>query len=163
VPSRTACDLLPETVKRLSKINNIIGIKEATGKVERAIEIAQLCDKSFAIYSGDDATAYDLLINGAKGIISVTSNVAPRKMHDFCKAALTGNKSLAEKLNAELMPLHIKLFLETNPVPTKWALHRMGLIPEGIRLPLLPLDAKYHAELEAALIETGVLHEKAIT
>ncbi len=163
VPSRTACDLLPETVKRLSKINNIIGIKEATGKIERATEIAQLCGKNFAIYSGDDATAFDLLINGAKGIISVTSNVAPRKMHDFCKAALTGNKALAEKLNAELMPLHIKLFLETNPVPTKWALHRMGLIPEGIRLPLLPLDTQYHAELEAALIETGVLHEKAIT
>jgi len=163
VPGRTACDILPETVKRLSKINNIIGIKEATGKLERAIEIAQLCDKTFAIYSGDDATALGLLLNGAKGIISVTSNVAPRKMHDLCKAALTGNKALAEKLNAELMPLHIKLFLETNPVPTKWALHKMGLIPEGIRLPLLPLDAKYHAELEKALIETGTLHEKAIT
>ncbi len=163
VPGRTACDLLPETVKRLSKIDNIIGIKEATGKLERAIEIAQLCEKNFAIYSGDDATALGLLLNGAQGIISVTSNVAPRKMHDVCKAALAGDKVLAEKLHTELMPLHEKLFLETNPVPTKWALHRMGLIPEGIRLPLLPLEAKYHAELEAALLETGILHEKAIT
>ncbi len=150
-------------MERLAKIKAIIGIKDATGKVERAIEMAQRCGKEFVIYSGDDATAYDLLINGAKGIISVTSNVAPRKMHDFCKAALSGNNMLAEKLNAELMPLHIKLFLETNPVPTKWALHRMGLIPEGIRLPLLSLDTKYHAELAAALVETGVLHEKAIT
>ncbi len=163
VPGRTACDLLPETVKRLSQIKNIIGIKEATGKLERGIEIAQLCGKNFAIYSGDDATALGLLLDGAQGIISVTSNVAPRKMHDLCKAALTGNKALAEKLNAELMPLHIKLFLESNPVPSKWALHKMGLIPEGIRLPLLPLDAKYHAELEKALLETGCLHEKAIT
>ena len=163
VPGRTACDLLPETVQKLAKIDNIIGIKEATGKLERAIEIAKLCDKNFAIYSGDDATALGLLFNGAKGIISVTSNVAPRKMHGICKAALAGDKTLAEKLNAELMPLHHKLFLETNPVPTKWALHKMGLIPEGIRLPLLPLDVKYHAELEAALLEAGILLEKAIT
>lgn len=163
VPSRTACDALPETVERLAKIKAIMGIKDATGKIERVGDIAKRCGKDFAIYSGDDATAYDLIKNGGHGIISVTSNVAPRKMHDFCKAALTGNDALAKKLNSELMPLHIKLFLETNPVPTKWALHRMGLIPEGIRLPLLSLDTKYHAELEAALRDTGVLNEKATT
>lgn len=160
VPGRTACDLLPETVQRLSKIDHIIGIKEATGKLERAIEIAKLCDKNFAIYSGDDATALSLLFNRAKGVISVTSNVAPRKMHELCKAAMSGDKAVAEKLNAELMPLHVKLFIETNPVPTKWALHKMGLIPEGIRLPLLPLDTKYHAEVENALLHAGVLQEK---
>ncbi|MCD6039489.1 MAG: dapA [Gammaproteobacteria bacterium] len=163
VPSRTACDLLPETVKRLSKIDNIIGIKEATGQLKRVIEITELCDKHFAIYSGDDATALDFILNGAKGVISVTSNVAPSKMHDFCKAALADNRALAEKLHAELMPLHKKLFLETNPVPTKWALHKMGLIPAGIRLPLLPLDRIYHQELEEALRETGVWPEKIIT
>ncbi len=159
VPGRTACDLLPDTIARLAKIHNIIGIKEATGNPERAVAISQLCGKNFPIYSGDDATALDLMLNGAKGVISVTSNVAPRKMHDFCSAALTGNKALAEKLHTELMPLHKKLFLESNPVPTKWALHKMGLIPEGIRLPLLPLDTQYHAELQTALLEAGLLHK----
>jgi 4-hydroxy-tetrahydrodipicolinate synthase len=162
VPTRTASDLLPETIQKLSKIQTIIGVKEATGKLDRAIQIAQLCGKEFPIYSGDDPTALDLILNGAKGVISVTANVAPRKMHEFCEAALGSNKTLAEKLNAELMPLHKKLFLETNPVPAKWALHEMGLIPPGIRLPLLPLDSQYHAELRAALFETGVLHEKTI-
>lgn len=160
VPGRTACDLLPETAQRLAKFNSIIGIKEATGKLERALEIAQRCGKNFAIYSGDDLTALSLLLNGARGVISVTANVAPRKMHDLCQAALTGDKALAEKLNAELMSLHKNLFLETNPVPTKWALYKMGLVPEGIRLPLLPLDAKYHAELQETLLVTGVLQEK---
>ena len=160
VPTRTASDLLPETVQKLSAIQTIIGIKEATGKLDRAIHIAQLCGKDFMIYSGDDPTALDLILNGANGVISVTANVAPRKMHELCKAALAGDTVLAEKLHAELMPLHIKLFLETNPVPTKWALHEMGLIPAGIRLPLLPLDPQYHAELRKALVETGVLHEK---
>jgi 4-hydroxy-tetrahydrodipicolinate synthase len=160
VPGRTACDLLPETIKRLSKIDNIIGIKEATGNPERAQEIKQLCDKNFAVYSGDDATSLQFMLNGAKGVISVTANVVPRKMHDFCKAALTGNISLAEKLNAELMPLHQKLFVETNPVPTKWALHQMGLIPEGIRLPLLPLDSRYQEEVREAMDQAGTLPKK---
>jgi 4-hydroxy-tetrahydrodipicolinate synthase len=160
VPTRTACDLLPDTVARLAKIYNIIGIKEATGRLERATEILQLCSKNFVVYSGDDATALALLLNGAKGIISVTANVAPGRMHDFCQAALTGNRPLAEKLNAELMPLHTNLFLETNPIPTKWALHEMGLIPAGIRLPLLPLDSQYHVALKRALEETSVLYKK---
>lgn len=156
VPGRTACDILPETVERLSKIKNIIGIKEATGKLERAQEIINRCDKSFEVYSGDDATALDLMLNGAKGVISVTANVAPLKMHDMCEAALTGNKTLAEKINQELMMLHQRLFLESNPIPTKWVLHAMGKIQNGIRLPLLPLDSKYHQEVKEAMQNAGV-------
>ncbi len=162
VPSRTACDMLPETVESLAKINTIVGIKEATGKVDRAIEIIQRCGKEFIVYSGDDLTAYELMLNGAKGVISVTANVAPQKMAEFCQAALSGNKTLANKLNSELMPLHKALFLETNPIPTKWALYEMGLIPSGIRLPLLPLDAKYRDELKTVLHEMGMLHEKTL-
>lgn len=157
VPGRTACDLLPETVAQLAKIPHIIGIKEATGKLERATEILKHCGEKFAIYSGDDETALDLMLLGAHGVISVTTNVAPRKMHDLCAAALAGNKALAEKLNKELMPLHKKLFLESNPIPTKWALHEMGLIPPGIRLPLSPLDPKFHTDLKSAMQQAGVV------
>ncbi len=157
VPGRTACDLLPETVARLAKLPNIIGIKEATGKVERAEQIMQLCGKKFAIYSGDDATALQLMLRGAQGVISVTSNIAPSKMHNMCQAALAGNKALAETLNAELMPLHHKLFLESNPIPTKWALTQMGLIPEGIRLPLTQLGNQFHGELKAAMLAAGII------
>lgn len=156
VPGRTACDLLPETVERLAAISNIIGIKEATGKIERAPDILKHCGKDFAIYSGDDATALDLMLHGATGVISVTANVAPRKMYDLCQAALAGNKSLAEKINNELMPLHKNLFIESNPIPTKWALHEMGLISSGIRLPLLPLDSKYHSDVREALRHAGI-------
>lgn len=156
VPSRTACDLLPETVERLANIPAIIGIKDATGVLERGLDILKRCGKNFGLYSGDDATASDLMLNGAHGSISVTANVAPAKMRELCEAALSGNAALAEKINAELMPLHKKLFLESNPIPTKWALHEMGLIPSGIRLPLLPLDAKYHQELRAALHQSGI-------
>ncbi len=157
VPSRTACDMLPETVEKIAKISNIIGIKEATGKVERTQEIYQRCGKNFAIYSGDDATALACMLQGAVGVISVTANVAPHKMHDLCKAAMTGNQTLAEQLNTELMPLHTKLFLESNPIPTKWVLNQMGLIPSGIRLPLSPLDPKFHAVLKEAMREAGVV------
>lgn len=156
VPGRTACDILPETVERLSQIKNIIGIKEATGKLERAQDIIKRCDKSFEVYSGDDATALDLMLNGAKGVISVTANVAPLKMHEMCEAALNGNKSVAEKINQELMMLHQRLFLESNPIPTKWVLHTMGKIQNGIRLPLLPLDSKYHQEVKEAMQNAGV-------
>ncbi len=159
VPSRTQCDLLPETVARLAKISNIIGIKEATGKLERAQEIAKLCGKDFLIFSGDDATAMDLMLNGAKGTISVTANIAPRKMRDLCAAAIAGNKQLAEKINNDLMPLHKKLFLEANPIPVKWALHEMGLIPSGIRLPLISLDAKFHSEVREAMQSAGAMDQ----
>ncbi len=157
VPSRTACDLLPETIERLAKIPNIIGIKEATGNVDRAIEILHRCGKQFAIYSGDDATALALMLAGAHGVISVTANVAPKQMHDLCEAALSGDKELAEKINQTLIPLHQKLFLESNPIPTKWVLNQMGLIPPGIRLPLSPLDPKFHADLKQAMLASGVI------
>jgi len=156
VPSRTACDLLPETIERLLVNPNIVGIKEATGKIERAKEILERCGKDFVILSGDDATALDLMLQGAHGVISVTANISPQKMHDLCEAALTSNKKVAEKINAELLPLHKKLFLESNPIPTKWVLHQMGLIPAGIRLPLTPLGEKFHAELREAMKQAGV-------
>ena len=156
VPGRTACDLLPETVERLSKINHIIGIKEATGKVERAQDILQRCDKHFEVYSGDDATGLDLMLLGACGVISVTANVAPQKMAEMCVAALNGDHELAKELNTELMLLHKRLFLESNPIPAKWALHTMGKIQPGIRMPLLPLDSRYHQEVKEAMQNAGV-------
>lgn len=156
VPGRTGCDLLPETVERLAKIKNIIGIKEATGKIERTKDIMQRCGKNFAIYSGDDPTALELMLLGAQGVISVTANVAPDKMHAMCAAAHQGNRTHAEKINAELDLLHKRLFVESNPIPTKWALYTMGKIKNGIRLPLLPLDNKYHQEVKEALQHAGV-------
>lgn len=160
VPGRTACDLLPETIERLAAINNIIGIKEATGKIERATDIFNRCGKDFLVLSGDDATELELMLAGAQGVISVTANVAPRQMHDMCEAALTDNTALAKKINAQLMPLHKSLFLEPNPIPVKWALSAMKKIPTGIRLPLTSFDAKYHAELTQAMRHAGiVIHE----
>lgn len=156
VPGRTACDMLPETVEQLSKVKNIIGIKEATGQLERAQEIRERCDKNFEIYSGDDATALALMQQGAQGVISVTANIAPFKMHALCEALWQGNQHLAEKINAELMLLHQRLFLESNPIPTKWALHTMGKIPLGIRMPLLPLDSRYHEKVKEAMQNAGV-------
>ncbi len=159
VPGRTCCDLLPETIERLAQLPQIIGIKEATGKVDRATEILKRCGSSFAVYSGDDATALDLMLHGAKGVISVTANVAPLKMSEMCEAALKGDSKKAEKLNQELMGLHQKLFVEANPIPVKWALHQIGLIPAGLRLPLTPLDARYHTELTQAMQQAGVVLE----
>lgn len=156
VPGRTACDLLPDTVAQLATMPNIIGIKEASGKVERTTEIVKLCGKNFLVYSGTDAINLDNLLEGAQGVISVTANVAPRKMHDFCNACLSGDQSSAEKLHQELMPLHKALFLQGNPIPVKWALHTMGMIEEGIRLPLIPLEQRYHSELSEALTAAGV-------
>lgn len=157
VPGRTACDLLPETIERLSKIKNIIGIKEATGKLDRTKEILARCDSSFEIYSGDDATAMELMLLGAKGVISVTANVAPDKMAKMCQAAISGKRDTAEKIDKELGLLHQRLFLEANPIPTKWALATMGKIKPGIRLPLLPLDKKFHSDVKEALQHAGVL------
>ncbi len=156
VPGRTACDLLPETVERLSHIENIIGIKEATGNIDRAKDLFNRCKNSFLVYSGDDATALELMLLGAQGVISVTANVAPEKMAKMCDAALKGQRETAEKINAELALLHENLFLEANPIPTKWALHTMKKIESGIRLPLLPLDAKYHQKVKEALQQAGV-------
>lgn len=163
VPGRTGCDMLAETVAKLAKLPNIIGIKEATGKLDRAQEIKKLCDPAFLILSGDDLTALDLMLEGAHGVISVTANVAPLKMQQMCEAALKGDKSRAEELNNQLMLLHKRLFLESNPIPTKWALHTMGKIKNGIRLPLLPLDNRYHQEVKEAMQNAGIKSEFATT
>jgi len=157
VPGRTAVDMLPATVARLAEIPNIIGIKEATGDLARGKEILDLCGDKLDLFSGDDATAMDLILAGAKGDISVTANVAPRAMHDMCSAALEGNRLVAETINAPLMGLHKNLFLEANPIPVKWALCEMGLIPEGIRLPLTPLSESCHEPLREAMRAAGVL------
>lgn len=156
VPGRTGCDLQPATVQRLSTIKNIVGIKEATGNLDRAKEILACCDKSFELYSGDDATSLEFMLLGGHGVISVTTNVAPAKMAAMCDAALTGNHAEAKKINDELMLLHTRLFLESNPIPTKWALFDMGKIQSGIRLPLLPLDNKYHQQVKEAMQRAGV-------
>jgi len=157
VPGRTACDLLPETVSRLSHINNIIGIKEATGDLERGKTILASAKDGFLLYSGDDATAAELMLLGAKGNISVTANVAPRAMSALCAAAIAGDAEKARRLNQRLAPLHEKLFIEPNPIPVKWALVQMGRIKPGIRLPLTPLAYSCHQSLQNALLKSGIL------
>lgn len=157
VPSRTATDLLPETVARLAAIPNIIGIKEATGILERVTELRQRCGKDFLLLSGDDATAMEFMLRGGQGVISVTANVAPKLMHALCMAACKGERGKAEILNQRLDNLHHKLFLESNPIPVKWALAQMGRAPAGIRLPLTPLAPSHHAALREALRSVGAL------
>ena len=157
VPGRTACDMLAATVGRLAAVPNIIGIKEATGDMQRAKDILALVDSDFLLLSGDDPTAVELMLLGGKGNISVTANVAPRAMADLCAAALRGEAELARAINDKLMPLHKNLFLEANPIPVKWALHEMGLMPEGIRLPLTWLSDTCHEPLRQALRQSGVL------
>jgi 4-hydroxy-tetrahydrodipicolinate synthase len=156
VPSRTGCDLLPETVSRLADLKNIIGIKEATGDLDRGQQVINLCADRIAIYSGDDATALDLILKGAKGNISVTANVAPAQMHEMCALALSGEFEKASLLNARLAGLHNALFLESNPVPVKWALCELGFIKAGIRLPLVPLNKAYHIPLREAIRHAGL-------
>lgn len=151
VPGRTAVDMLHETVVRLSGIANIVGIKDATGDLQRGEKLIAECGDKLDIYSGDDATAMELILMGAKGDISVTANVAPKAMHEMCAAALAGDRAAAESINQRLLALHSKLFVESNPIPVKWALYEMGLIPEGIRLPLTVLDAQYHDVIRAAI------------
>lgn len=156
VPGRTGCDLLPETVIALSTIPHIVGIKEATGKIERIEQLRKACRPDFAIYTGDDPTGLLALKAGANGIISVTANVAPRQMHDLCESALKGDFATAQKRDDELRLLHERLFLESNPIPTKWALHTLGKIENGLRLPLLSLDKQYHQAVKEALEKAGV-------
>jgi 4-hydroxy-tetrahydrodipicolinate synthase len=157
VPSRTACDMLPETVERLSTISNIVGIKEATGDLDRARAIMDRCGDRLDVYSGDDATAMELMLMGGKGNISVTANVAPAGMHELCAAALAGDRRRAEAINRPLEILHRVLFVQSNPIPVKWALHEMGLIPPGIRLPMTPLAEEFHDTVRQALRQAGVL------
>lgn len=155
VPSRTGCEILPETVVRLANLANIIGIKE--GRVERAKEIIERCAGKVDVFSGDDITGLEVIRAGGKGIISVVANVAPQAMHELCQAALAKDFAKAEKINQKLMRLHQDLFVETNPIPVKWAMHEMGLIPEGIRLPLTPLAQQHHSKVRDALVQSGVI------
>ena len=157
VPGRTAVDMLPETVERLAPIDNIIAIKEATGDMDRARRLIASCGDRLDIYSGDDATAMELMLLGGKGNISVTANVAPQAMHDMCAAALAGDRETASAINTPLQALHESLFVESNPIPVKWALSEMGLIPAGIRLPLTPLASEYHETVRQALRQAGII------
>ena len=157
VPSRTVGDLANDTVLRLAEIDNIVGIKEATSNVERACDLMRRRPKDFLVFSGDDITALAYMMLGAEGVISVTANVAPRLVSDMCRAVREGQNARAIDINNRLMVLNKSLFLETNPIPVKWALNRMGRIEPGIRLPLTPLAGQFHAPLTAALEGAGCL------
>ncbi|HJL61360.1 MAG TPA: 4-hydroxy-tetrahydrodipicolinate synthase [Pseudomonadales bacterium] len=158
VPARTACDMLPTTVARCAEIEQVVAIKEATGDLQRTIEILELCGPDMVIYSGDDATAVDLMLNGASGTISVTANVAPKEMGEVCRAAVSGDAELANSLNERLTALHRDLFLESNPIPVKWALAEMGKIGRGIRLPLTELSPEYQGDVRQAMRQAGVIN-----
>jgi 4-hydroxy-tetrahydrodipicolinate synthase len=157
VPSRTACDLLPETVERLATHPQIIGIKEATGIVGRGAEILARCGDDFLLLSGDDATCRELILGGAQGVISVTANVAPRLMREMVGAALADDQVLAGELDDRLAGLHRELFVEANPIPAKWALKRLGLIAAGIRLPLTWLAEPHHGKVLEAMRRAGAI------
>lgn len=157
VPGRTVADMSNETMLRLAQIPGIIGVKEASGNIARDTDLIRLAPASFAVYSGDDATAMALMFCGGKGNISVTANVAPRAMHEMCTAAMAGDIAKAISINNRLIPLHNKLFIEPNPLPVKWAMQEMALIPSGMRLPLVPLSEQYHETVRAAMRESGVL------
>jgi len=157
VPGRTAVDMLPATVERLAELPAIVGIKEAKGDLDRVRELVALGLPDFALYSGDDATARDSILLGFDGDISVTANVAPEGMARMCAAALAGDAETAAAIDADLAALHRSLFVEPNPIPVKWALAELGLIDEGIRLPLVPLDPAFHAEVRAAIKAAGLL------
>jgi 4-hydroxy-tetrahydrodipicolinate synthase len=157
VPGRTACDLLPETIIRLAKTPNIIGVKEATGDLGRVKTILDACGDSMDIISGDDATGMALMLRGGKGVISVTSNIAPQAMHDMCVAALAGDEARAREINKRLDLLHESLFIESSPIPVKWGLYEMGLIGPGIRLPLTPLNESLRPAFRETLEAAGIL------
>lgn len=157
VPGRTACDMLPETVERLSVIPNIVGLKEATGDMDRARDIMNRCGDALDVYSGDDATALDMMLIGGKGDISVTANVAPRQMSEMCEAALKGDAETARAINDKLMELHQKLFVESSPIPVKWAVQQLGLIGGGIRLPLTVLSSEHHDTVRKAMSDAGII------
>ena len=156
VPGRTACDMLADTVARLSQHPRIAGVKEATGDIARGVAILRQSRPGFLLLSGDDPTAAELIRIGARGVISVTANVAARAMHELCAAGLAGRHGEAMAINERLIPLHKALFVESNPIPVKWAVHRLGLIGPGIRLPLTPLSAPLHGAVAAAMAAAGV-------
>lgn len=156
VPGRTGCDLSNDTVLRLAQVRNIVGIKDATGGIERGTDLLLRAPAEFAVYSGDDATSLALMLLGGKGVISVTANVAPKLMHEMCEHALNGNLAAAKAANAKLFALHQKLFVEANPIPVKWVLQQMGLIATGIRLPLVNLSSQYHEVLRNAMKQAEI-------
>lgn len=156
VPGRTACDLLPAAVERLSRIPNIVGLKEATGDLVRLAALLDGCGDRLDLYSGDDETGMEFMLAGGKGVISVTANVAPAAMRELCDAALAGDRARAAEIDGRLAALHRDLFVESNPIPVKWALYEMGLIPPGIRLPLTPLAERHRDTVRRALRAGGV-------
>jgi 4-hydroxy-tetrahydrodipicolinate synthase len=151
VPSRTACDMLPETIERFLTINNIVAVKEAIGDLSRIKKLVDICGNKINILSGDDITSMESLLLGGKGVITVTGNIAPKLMHLMCKAAINGDRTLANSYNEKLLGLHENLFLESNPIPAKWALYKMGLIEKGIRLPLTWFSDTHHEKLLKAM------------
>ncbi len=157
VPGRTVADMLHATVLRLAQIPGIVGIKEATGNIERAQWLIREAPAGFAVYSGDDATAVALMLCGGHGNVSVTANIAPRLMHQLCVAAVAGDAKRAMELQMKLLPLHKQLFVESNPIPIKWAMARMGLCGPTLRLPMTPLDASNVATIEGTLSATGLI------
>ncbi len=156
VPGRTACDMLPETVARLAPVENIAGIKEATGELDRVHQIRELCGEDFPMYSGDDETACEFCLQGGVGVISVTANVAPALMHKMCKAAIAGDRQVAEQYDSSIAGLHKQLFVESNPIPAKWAVHELGLIDCGIRLPLTWLQDDFRQLVRDAMDQAGI-------
>lgn len=156
VPGRTGCDISNDTALRLASIPNIVGIKDATGSIERGTDLILRAPKDFAIYSGDDATGMALMLLGAHGVISVTANVAPKLMHEMYLAASTGKVKEACQINGQLFALHQKLFIEANPIPVKWVLQQMGKIGAGIRLPLVPLSTQHHEVLRSAMKQASI-------
>jgi 4-hydroxy-tetrahydrodipicolinate synthase len=157
VPGRTSVDLHNSTAIRLSYVDNIIGIKDATADIERGRKLMEQSADDFVSYSGQDTAAMDLMLAGAKGTISVTANVAPKLMHEMCTAAVAGNTDLAVELNNKLMPLHEAMFIESNPIPAKWGVSQQGFIQNSLRLPLVPLSDEAQDHVRAAMITTGVL------
>jgi 4-hydroxy-tetrahydrodipicolinate synthase len=157
VPGRTVADMATDTTLRLAEVPGIVGIKDATGNMERGADLLRRKPARFMVFSGDDGTALAYMLLGANGDISVTANVAPRAMHEMCAAAVAGESKKAIALNQRLLGLHQKLFVEANPIPVKWALARMGRIGEGIRLPLTPLSPAFHDTVTGALREAGCL------
>ncbi len=157
VPGRTACDMLPETIERLSRIDNIVGVKEATGDLLRAKRIRELCGEDFALFSGDDGTSCEFCLAGGNGTITVTGNVAPCLVHKMIMAAIDGNREAALAIDAKLTGLHKQLFIQSNPIPVKWAVAKMGLMGEGIRLPLTPLTEDCFAAVEKAMQQAEVI------
>lgn len=156
VPGRTVADMSNDTILRLAQVPGVVGVKDATGNIGRGLDLIRQVPENFSVYSGDDASAMAMMLCGGKGNISVVANVAPKSMHLMCEAALKGDIATARKINDQLFPLHVQLFAEPNPVPLKWLMHELGLIPSGMRLPLVPLGAACHDIVRQAWQASGV-------